>query len=132
MNNSTSDGRVAGGPADDPVACPDCDGSGTMLALFVRYAPGHSGPPVREMRCPFCSGDRTVPREKLAWRREGDRIRDYRREHQLTLRVASERWGLRPSEVSALEQGLAFNLDWRRRFGVESADGEAVPGQAQD
>lgn len=104
----------------DRTTCPDCQGSGVMIALtFIKYAPGHTGPPSRELPCMFCRGEKTVSAEQLRWKREGQNIKAYRRANDLTLRGAAERWGLKPSEVSTLEQGRADNTHWRRRFGID-------------
>jgi DNA-binding XRE family transcriptional regulator len=101
----------------DRVTCPDCNGSGTTMAFFVKYAPGTStGPMHRELPCMFCRGKKTVTSNQMEWKTEGRKIREHRIKSGFTLREAAKRFGLKPSDISNLESGRVFNLNWKAKF----------------
>ena len=94
------------------VACPECDGDKTMTAVFVRYAPGHSGPPVRELPCHVCEGRGEVSNEQVLRMERGNKFRHYRsRILGYGLREAADMWGMKASELSYIEQGKIVT-DW--------------------
>jgi hypothetical protein len=94
------------------VACPECDGDKTMTAVFVKYAPGHSGPPVRELPCHVCDGRGEVSSEHVLRMERGEKFRHYRlRILGYGLREAADRWGMKASELSYIEQGKTVT-DW--------------------
>lgn len=84
-----------------------------MFASGIQYAEGHSGPYCAMTQCIDCGGKKEIPEAMLEWRKRGKEIREWRRGHDLTLRDAAERCGLRPSDVSYLECGRINNADWR-------------------
>ena len=63
---------------DGHVVCVDCGGAGVQLGLFPKYAPGYEG------------------------ERKADRL-----ERKIGLRSEAKRRGIKPSELSAMEQGTA-------------------------
>ena len=103
---------------EDSVVCPDCKGKGKVLAMFIKYEQGHSGPPFKEVPCHFCNGARRIPSSQLDWIKTGKEIRQFRRTNDLTLGEAAELWGIKVSEVSRLERGKDNNENWMQRFGV--------------
>lgn len=94
------------------VVCPECDGEKTVTADFVRYVPGHSGPPVRELPCHVCDGRGEVSSEQVSRMGRGDKFRHYRAMILgYGLREAADRWGMKASELSYIEQGKTVT-DW--------------------
>ena len=101
------------------ITCPACGGDKSMIATCIRYAPGHGGPPVLEMPCFRCDGRGEITPEHMERIKVGRELREYRRDTLgLGLREASERFGMRPSELSALEQGDADNKNWKELVGL--------------
>jgi hypothetical protein len=94
------------------ITCPSCDGD-KQLPAFVSYAPGFSGPPVRLLPCPECDGVGSITQEHQARKQLGESMRKYRTNAlQLGLREAADKWGMRPSVLSMIEQGKIVS-DWR-------------------
>lgn len=93
-------------------ACPACDGKKTITGVFVKYAPGHAGPPVREFPCHVCDGRGEVTHDQILRMERGEKFRHYRSMILgYGLRAAAERWGTKPSELSYIEQGKT-ETDW--------------------
>ena len=90
------------------IACPDCKGKGKTMA-FVSYAPGHSGPPFRELRCFECDGSGLADARIMEWRNAGNRVRMRRLELKLGMRSCAELFGMQPSHLSAIEWGRFDN-----------------------
>lgn len=92
--------------------CPACDGEGAMVVFGIRYAPGHSGPPVRKLRCHVCEGRGEVSGEQVLRMERGKSFRNYRVSIlSFGLREASNKWGMRAVELSRIEQGKT-ETDW--------------------
>lgn len=92
--------------------CPSCDGKRTIVAFGIRYAPGHSGPPVRELPCHVCDGLGEVSRDQVSRMDRGERFRRHRvGVLGLGLQEAALQWGKKPSELSCIEQGK-IETDW--------------------
>lgn len=101
-------------PVDGVVMsrCPACDGAKTVVAFGIRYAPGHSGPPHRELPCHVCDGIGEVSGEQVSRMERGGRFRRHRVDVlRLGLREAAIKWGMKPSELSYIEQGKVAT-DW--------------------
>lgn len=88
------------------VICPSCDGGKTTTAVFVRYAPSHNGAPVRQLPCHVCGGCGHVASDQIARMNRGRCFRRYRVDVlSLGLREAANKWGMKASELSCIEQG---------------------------
>lgn len=97
----------------ESVQCPACNGDKTMTAVFVKYAPGYSGPPIREFDCYLCNGKGEVPKDQIERTDRGNAFRRFRvSELGLGLREAADKWGMKASELSLIEQGMT-ETDWK-------------------
>lgn len=96
------------------IVCPRCHGNKKLTGIFPSYAPGRSGPPVIEMDCHICRGTGTVDSKTIQLIEAGRRCRKFRVEIcGLGLRRAAEQWGMNPSELSRIEQGVSENTKWK-------------------
>ncbi len=85
--------------------CPECQGRKFTIASHVRYADG-SGRSNVTLKCSFCQGTGEVPQEKLAWRAQGQAMREDRVNVRMVgLREEAKQRGMSPSELSGMEQG---------------------------
>lgn len=94
--------------------CPVCEGSETVIATGIRYSPDFQGSrqPAITMPCFGCKGEGKVSPAKLALMERGESWHAYRvNTLGLTLREAASLWGMKPSELSRLEQG-EVDTDW--------------------
>ncbi len=87
------------------MECPDCDGGGKIIGLFV-IRTGGGGGPCREFQCFRCGGSGAVPDEVAAWMVAGRKMRGDRRLRCNTLRKEADERGMKPSELSAMERGV--------------------------
>lgn len=88
------------------ITCPDCNGSGTIVASHVHYADGRGKWNV-PMRCPRCGGEGKCPAETLDWMRRGRALRDRRvnGEPYRSMREVASLAGLDVVAVSRMEHG---------------------------
>lgn len=92
--------------------CPWCGGEKTVTATGIRYAPGFSGPQVLEMPCFVCDGVGKISTFQVDRMRLGESFRHYRVDVLgLGLREAANKWGMKASELSYIEQGKTAT-DW--------------------
>jgi hypothetical protein len=91
-----------------------------MYCTGILYAEGHSGPYANVFPCIDCEGKKVVPIAMLEWRRRGKEVRRWRRGLRLSLHEVAEKCGMRPSEVSYIEQGVVDNSNWRSVLKVDS------------
>lgn len=101
--------------SDKQVICPECEGSGksNFVPAAVRRIEG--APPMTNeqaqqlcdyfAKCQFCEGAKTVPLERIEWRRTGEKWRQARRERSVGLREWAERVGALPSDYCNMEAG---------------------------
>lgn len=83
-----------------------------MQLVHVKYAPGYSGPPITELPCVVCNGKGVVSDVREQCMIRGAKFHDFRvNVLQLGLRKAAELWGMKPTELSRIEQGL-IKTDW--------------------
>jgi len=75
--------------------CPSCNGFGFIVPLFN---------PIK-IDCEACAGAGELDME-LAWLGYGEEMRKWRLDKGLTLREASRRYELDPSNLSKMERGL--------------------------
>lgn len=94
------------------VQCPRCEGRKKVVAFGIVYKPGHDGPPVNLVLCPCCDGVGELTQERMARMQLGERFREYREKLGLGLRAAANEWGMKPSELSYIEQGRTVT-DWK-------------------
>jgi hypothetical protein len=86
------------------MICPDCDGVGKQLYLFV-IKQDETCSPCEILTCIRCEGRGNVPDEMAEWIRVGKLLKDTRLSHKKTLREQAIILGLKPSELSAMEYG---------------------------
>lgn len=112
--------------------CGVCEGKGMAMAMGIIYAKGHDGPWAKEMTCLSCDGKGYFTPEQVIWRGQGEQMRAYRLDMGLTFRDAAKLFGIRPSEVSAMESGKVDNSNWRQLtwHGAEDAEGGSWRGDA--
>lgn len=79
------------------------------MQAFVSYAPGHSGPPFRELPCFDCDGTGLVDSRIMEWRETGGRVRVRRLGLKLGMRACAELFGIEPSRLTAIEWGRFDN-----------------------
>ena len=95
------------------TACPNCRTTGSIHAVSFRNVAARGGDPNVVLKCPNCKGEGSIPVEMLEWMDHGERVRIQRvHELKLGLRTAADMWGMKASELSAIEQGLHYNLAW--------------------
>lgn len=83
-----------------------------MQLVHVKYAPGYSGPPITELPCVVCNGKGVVSDVREQCMIRGAKFHDFRvNVLQLGLRKAAELWGMKPTELSYIEQGKV-ETDW--------------------
>lgn len=86
------------------MECPDCNGDGKVVGLFAIRADGGCDP-CREFQCFRCDGSGVVPDEMAAWMAAGKMMCDDRRSRGNSLRKEAGEREMKPSELSAMEQG---------------------------
>jgi len=84
--------------------CPTCGGSGTTLALFAVRDDGRCDP-CRALQCYRCAGTGTVPDEMREWIAAGARLKEDRRQRNMTLRQDAARLRIPASALAAMEAG---------------------------
>ncbi len=88
---------------DSTMTCPACRGDGSFGAFVDREdGTGNFEPKVR---CPRCDGAGQVPAIQLQWMERGAVCRKARAARGETLMELSQRIGLSPAQISAMEQG---------------------------
>lgn len=88
---------------DGTIGCPSCRAAG-RFAAFVDREDG-TGNYEPSMRCPRCSGSGRVPATQARWSALGAAHRKARVGRGESLMQAAARLGMRPAELSAMEQG---------------------------
>lgn len=91
-------------PVEIKMECPSCSGSGKILGFFAIRVDGGCDP-CREFQCLRCKGSGTVLDEMTMWIAAGKTMREDRRSRRNTLRKEAEKRKMKPSELSAMEQG---------------------------
>lgn len=88
------------------MICPDCNGSGKVIANHVTYADGRSGFGV-ECQCSRCQGTGSVPDEMAEWIEQGRAMRDARVNGKpyRSLWEEARRRGMTAQELSKMEFG---------------------------
>ena len=106
MNEPKDDTRNSGEMRCYDAECPSCGGEKTVTATGIRYAPGFSGPQVLEMPCFVCDGVGRISLSQVERMERGESFRRYRVDVlQLGLRSAADKWNMKASELSQIEQG---------------------------
>lgn len=93
-----ADGNEGGGVQ----TCEMCDGAKVIHTIKVL-----------NITCPLCDGSGSLSDERRRRLAIGLKYRAYRENSGLGLREAALRWGMKPSELSQIEQGKSENLSWR-------------------
>jgi hypothetical protein len=87
------------------TSCPRCGGEGENFVTFIRYAPGHTGPPSRMIPCHQCDGNGEITDEQAKWIVEGEAMRRERIARNVGLRQEADRRRMLPSAYADMESG---------------------------
>jgi DnaJ-class molecular chaperone len=90
------------------LPCPHCHGKGSNPG-FICFADGEATRSRfdKAIQCSLCKGAGSISREVAAWRMIGKRHRDARVAREESILECSRKMGIRPSELSAMENGRA-------------------------
>jgi len=94
-------------PDSDGIPCPDCHGTGQQDIYFLRKSDGTCDPH-RRITCQRCRGTGQITQRDREWIEAGQAMRKERLSRGMTLRREAARRGLKPSTLSAMEQGRIF------------------------
>ena len=84
------------------MKCPDCKG-GKKTREFAELSSG--GCRLMEFKCFRCKGAGIVPKEMNKWMFEGQKIRDFRRMKDMTMREYARKVGVTAYNLSQAENG---------------------------
>lgn len=91
--------------------CPECKGSGSLFTRFPwwKVKKISEEKPLYEDKtliCSFCSGTGLVTDEKLKNREHGEKLRQHRKKHSISIFQAAALTGYTVTDISFFERGL--------------------------
>ena len=88
------------------VKCPTCEGEGIIECFHVIYRnkPNEFN---KMLPCFRCEGRKTIPDEQLEWIKDGNRIKDHRRNLGIGIRKMAQIINIEAYELSRMEHGYA-------------------------
>lgn len=85
------------------ITCPECGGDRLTVGL-AKFTSGGCGP--FAVDCQACNGSGKITLENFANMAHGNKLQEYRvNVMELGLREAADQWGMKASELSAIERG---------------------------